>query len=95
MKLYQYTNEDLEATLDVVKTAIMQDLAHDGIMTVDEADRWCNCHTILIRKHPAFERLKDKLKKSGDGSQYFIVVKAGRLEAEAVAEDSTKGKAHD
>lgn len=90
--MYRMTVEDIEDYMEKGKSALMAELVRDDVMTADEADEWCNCHAVLVRKYPTFERLKKRLGKS-DGHHHFIVVKAAGMVKIAKTDDNVSESA--
>lgn len=75
---YQNTIEDLERAADTVKICILSALVKEGLLKKEQAEEWCENHTLIMRKRNIFRTLTDKFIKTKptiDGHIYITVKK--------------------
>lgn len=72
-----FTKDTLEDYIDQIKVVIVGGLVRSGILGKDEADEWCENHTVILRKKSLFRTISDKWKseKPDGSSDYVIIVK--------------------
>jgi len=82
--IYTYDSTDLEDLADFVKVQIMRALVSEGYLSKDDADDWCEVHTVVMRKKSIFRTLLDRWKKAEekDNTHHWHVVKMVQTEAE-------------
>lgn len=75
--LYTLSSFDMEAIADHVKVVVIDAMMREGILSYEDAEEWCEQHTVLRRKKSIFRTLTDKwLKfKEEKDTNYWIVVK--------------------
>ncbi len=69
-----FTKEELEVYLDTVKPVIVRNLVENNLIEPEKADKWCEEHTVLLRKKSIFRTLSDKWKKNTEASGEFILI---------------------
>jgi hypothetical protein len=75
-KSYSLQRDELEDLIDTVKLVVVGALVKEKIMKEDEADKWCEDHTIIIRKKTFFKTISDKwFNKKEEKNDLLIVVK--------------------
>jgi len=76
MELYSLTKENLESHSDQVKVSVLDALVSDGLLQLDEAELWCERHTLILSKKSFFRTISDKWRKrdSVNGVGYLLVV---------------------
>ncbi len=76
MEVMTYTKEQLEEYSDQVKIAVMQSLVNEEVLSKDDADVWCENHTVILRKRSLFRTLTEKwLKSTKEKGDFILVVK--------------------
>ena len=74
--MFSFTHEELETYIDNIKPVIVVGLVKSGLLDADDADKWCEEHTVLLRKKSLFRTISDKWKKDEETKgNYVIVVK--------------------
>jgi len=74
MQISTWTNEDREDFADQIKCSIVESLAFEGTMTMEEADVWCEMHSIVLRKRSRLFRYLRKVVGKPDGDTLHIQV---------------------
>ena len=71
-----YTQTDLEQVADSVKIAIVKAMVTEKILTLEQAEEWCQNHTVLFREKTLFRTISNLWKKEVSQDYYLIVVKS-------------------
>jgi uncharacterized protein YciU (UPF0263 family) len=79
MYLYNQTKEEIEESLEVAKTLILNCLVKENLIKFEDANDWCEKHIVMIYNKPYFRKLlKGLLKKDKeniDDKNYMFIVK--------------------
>lgn len=77
MNLIGYSKEDMEADLDKAKVEVVETLVKEGLLSDLEGEKWCNTHTIIMRKKSFFRTISRawRMAKPLSNNYYLIVVK--------------------
>ena len=73
-----YSLRELEEHSDKTKAAILQALMREGLLEDEVAEKWCETHTIILRKKGIFRTITDKFFKVEEEENVynFIIVKS-------------------
>jgi hypothetical protein len=76
-KSYNLQTDELESLMDTIKLVIIRSLVTEKVMKEEEADKWCEEHTVIIRKKSFFRTITDKWlrEKKEKENDILIVVK--------------------
>ena len=75
MNTYTCTKESLEEIIEQAKIAILSTLSGQGLICEEEANKWCENHTIILRDKNVFRTLTDKWIREKESGPYLITVK--------------------
>jgi hypothetical protein len=74
-KSYNLQIDELETLIDTVKFVVIGSLVNEKVMEEEEADKWCQEHTVIIRKKSFFRTITDKwLKEKGETEGDILIV---------------------
>ena len=74
-KSYNLQTDELESLMDTIKLVIIRSLVTEKVMKEEEADKWCEEHTVIIRKKSFFRTITDKwLKEKGETEGDILIV---------------------
>jgi hypothetical protein len=74
MKVMTYTKEQLEDYSDQVKIAVMRSLVNEKFFEQEQADEWCENHTVVLRSRSIFRTITQKWLKSEKTEGDFVLV---------------------
>jgi hypothetical protein len=74
MKVMTYTKEQLEDYSDQVKIAVMRSLVNEKVLEQEQADEWCENHTVVLRSRSIFRTITQKWLKSEKTEGDFVLV---------------------
>jgi len=79
LEVYSLTASEIEDIADTVKVGILDALARDRTIGLDEkvANDWAATHTVIVRKKTVFRTLTSLWKNTPEANRlYYIVVEA-------------------
>lgn len=74
--VWTFHQNDLEDYLDDCKATIMQSLVNEEMIEQSKAERWCETHTIILRRTSLFQSFIKRFLRKDEGGHYMIIVKA-------------------
>lgn len=77
MKIWNFSKEDMENTLDEAKIAIVRALVREHLLTPEVADDWCRDNTIILAPKSVFRTISNiwKKEKEAPSGCYILIVK--------------------
>ena len=74
MEVYTYAKDELEEVLDQAKALLLQDISKAGLMNYEQAEKYAETHTIIMKKKNLFRTLSDMWHKQKESSGYYLIV---------------------